>query len=113
MLSESLLKTKSQNQKWKKKFKNLTKGVNPLVFSFFCSLEQYENSTSKKQSGWVELTDEHPLLDLRGVLKIPIFTFSALVSFVLVVEMFGGMLVLPLFLQNLGGLGAGLSSAAL
>jgi EmrB/QacA subfamily drug resistance transporter len=54
---------------------------------------------------WVELTDEHPLLDLR-LFKIPIFTFSALVSLVLTVGMFGGMLVLPLFLQNLRGLGA-------
>jgi DHA2 family multidrug resistance protein len=54
---------------------------------------------------WVELTDEHPLLDLR-LFKIPLFTLSALVSFVLTVGMFGGMLVLPLFLQNLRGLGA-------
>jgi EmrB/QacA subfamily drug resistance transporter len=54
---------------------------------------------------WVELTDDHPLLDLR-LFKIPIFTFSALVSLVLTVGMFGGMLVLPLFLQNLRGLGA-------
>src|SRR5579864_6474660 len=54
---------------------------------------------------WVELTDEHPLLELR-LFKIPIFTFSALVSFVLTVGMFGAMLVLPLFLQNLRGLGA-------
>ncbi|HEV7665113.1 MAG TPA: DHA2 family efflux MFS transporter permease subunit, partial [Chloroflexota bacterium] len=54
---------------------------------------------------YVELTDAHPLLDLR-LFKIPIFTFSALVSFVLTVGMFGGMLVLPLFLQNLRGLGA-------
>jgi EmrB/QacA subfamily drug resistance transporter len=54
---------------------------------------------------WVELTDEHPLLELR-LFKIPIFTMSALVSFVLTVGMFGAMLVLPLFLQNLRGLGA-------
>jgi len=54
---------------------------------------------------WVELTDEHPLLELR-LFKIPIFTFSALVTFVLTVGMFGAMLVLPLFLQNLRGLGA-------
>jgi EmrB/QacA subfamily drug resistance transporter len=54
---------------------------------------------------WVELTDDHPLLELR-LFKIPIFTMSALVSFVLTVGMFGGMLVLPLFLQNLRGLGA-------
>src|SRR5579859_3922079 len=54
---------------------------------------------------WVELTEEHPLLDLR-LFKIPLFTFSALVSLVLTVGMFGGMLILPLFLQNLRGLGA-------
>jgi EmrB/QacA subfamily drug resistance transporter len=54
---------------------------------------------------WVELTEEHPLLDLR-LFKIPLFTFSALVSLVLTIGMFGGMLLLPLFLQNLRGLGA-------
>src|ERR1700730_8548245 len=61
---------------------------------------------------WVELTDEHPLLDLR-LFKIPIFTLSAMVSFVLTVGMFGGMLVLPLFLQNLRGLGAAESGVIL
>ncbi len=54
---------------------------------------------------WVELTDDHPLLDLR-LFKIPVFTLAAMISFVLTVGMFGGMLVLPLFLQNLRGLGA-------
>src|SRR5712691_7986366 len=54
---------------------------------------------------WVELTDEHPLLELRLFL-IPVFTLSSLVSFVLTIGMFGGMLMLPLFLQNLRGLGA-------
>ena len=54
---------------------------------------------------WVELTDKHPLLELR-LFALPIFTLSALVSFVLTVGLFGGMLVLPLFLQNLRGLGA-------
>src|SRR5437660_1476811 len=33
---------------------------------------------------WVELTDDHPLLDL-SLFKIPVFTMSALVSFVLTV----------------------------
>src|SRR5438270_1095519 len=61
---------------------------------------------------WVELTDEHPLLDLR-LFMIPIFTLSAGVSFVLTVGMFGGMLVLPLFLQNLRGLGAAESGVIL
>jgi EmrB/QacA subfamily drug resistance transporter len=54
---------------------------------------------------WVELTDQHPLLELR-LFRIPIFSLSALVSFVLTVGLFGGMLLLPLFLQNLRGLGA-------
>jgi EmrB/QacA subfamily drug resistance transporter len=54
---------------------------------------------------WVELTDKHPLLELR-LFKIPIFTLSSLVTFVLTIGMFGGMLILPLFLQNLRGLGA-------
>src|SRR5204863_450345 len=54
---------------------------------------------------WVELTDEHPLLELRLFL-VPAFTLSSLVSFVLTIGMFGGMLMLPLFLQNLRGLGA-------
>jgi DHA2 family multidrug resistance protein len=61
---------------------------------------------------WVELTDEHPLLDLR-LFMIPVFTLSSLVSFVLTVGMFGGMLVLPLFLQNLRGLGAAESGVIL
>ncbi|MCA1646724.1 MAG: DHA2 family efflux MFS transporter permease subunit [Chloroflexi bacterium] len=61
---------------------------------------------------WVELTDEHPLLDLR-LFMIPVFALSSLVSFVLTVGMFGGMLVLPLFLQNLRGLGAAESGVIL
>jgi EmrB/QacA subfamily drug resistance transporter len=54
---------------------------------------------------WVELTDEHPLLDLR-LFAIPVYTFATLIMFVLTVGMFGGMLLLPLFLQNIRGLGA-------
>jgi EmrB/QacA subfamily drug resistance transporter len=54
---------------------------------------------------WVELTDEHPLPDLR-LFAIPVYTFSTLITFVLTIGMFGGMLLLPLFLQNLRGLGA-------
>jgi EmrB/QacA subfamily drug resistance transporter len=54
---------------------------------------------------WVELTDKHPLLELR-LFQIPIFTLSAMISFVLTVGLFGGMLLMPLFLQNLRGLGA-------
>src|SRR5919197_6757279 len=54
---------------------------------------------------WVELTDEHPLVDLR-LFAIPMFTLSSLVTFIVTVGMFGSMLLLPLFLQNLRGLGA-------
>ena len=54
---------------------------------------------------WVELTEEHPLLDLR-LFANPVFTFSALIMLVLTIGMFGGLLLLPLFLQNLRGLGA-------
>jgi DHA2 family multidrug resistance protein len=54
---------------------------------------------------WVELTDEHPLLDLR-LFKIPVFALSSAVNFIVTLGMFGSMLVLPLFLQNLRGLGA-------
>src|SRR5918911_1533612 len=54
---------------------------------------------------WVELTDEHPLLDLR-LFAIPVYALSTLITFVLTVGMFGGMLLLPLFLQNIRGLGA-------
>src|SRR3979411_2423686 len=61
---------------------------------------------------WVELTDDHPLLELRLFL-IPAFTLSSMVSFVLTIGMFGGMLVLPLFLQNLRGLGAAESGVIL
>ena len=54
---------------------------------------------------WVELTEEHPLLDLR-LFAIPVYAFSALIMMVLTIGMFGGLLLLPLFLQNLRGLGA-------
>jgi EmrB/QacA subfamily drug resistance transporter len=54
---------------------------------------------------WVELTDEHPLLDLR-IFKIGLFTLSSLVNFIVTLGMFGSMLLLPVFLQNLRGMGA-------
>ena len=54
---------------------------------------------------WVELTDLQPLLALR-IFKIRMFTLSAIVNFIVTLGMFGGMLLLPLFLQNLRGLGA-------
>jgi EmrB/QacA subfamily drug resistance transporter len=54
---------------------------------------------------WVELTDEHPLLDLR-IFKVRMFTLSSIINFIVTLGMFGGMLLLPVFLQNLRGLGA-------
>jgi EmrB/QacA subfamily drug resistance transporter len=54
---------------------------------------------------WVELTDEQPLLELR-LFKNPTFALATLVNFVLTVGMFGGQLLLPVFLQNFRGLGA-------
>src|SRR4029453_15709498 len=54
---------------------------------------------------WVELTDRQPLLDLR-IFKVRIFTLSSIVNFIVTLGMFGGMLLLPIFLQNQRGLGA-------
>jgi DHA2 family multidrug resistance protein len=54
---------------------------------------------------WVELTDKHPLLELR-LFENATFTLAMFVNFVLTVGMFGGQLLVPLFLQNFRGLGA-------
>jgi EmrB/QacA subfamily drug resistance transporter len=54
---------------------------------------------------WVELTDEQPLLELR-LFKDRTFALAMLVNFVLTVGMFGGQLLVPLFLQSFRGLGA-------
>ena len=54
---------------------------------------------------WVELTDKHPLLELR-LFKNPVFTLATLVNFIVTIGMFGSMILLPLFLQNFRGLGA-------
>ncbi len=51
----------------------------------------------------VELTDEHPLLDL-GVLTDRTYLSSNIVVCLLMVMMFGSQLLLPLFLQNVRGL---------
>lgn len=52
-----------------------------------------------------ELTHEAPLLDLR-LLKIWPFTLSILISSSISIALFGGVFLLPLFLQNLQGLTA-------
>ena len=54
---------------------------------------------------WVELTDKQPLLELR-LFKNRTFALAMLVNFVLTVGMFGGQLLLPVFLQSYRGLGA-------
>jgi DHA2 family multidrug resistance protein len=54
---------------------------------------------------WVELTDSQPLLELR-LFKNRTFALATLVNFVLTVGMFGGQLLLPVFLQSYRGLGA-------
>jgi EmrB/QacA subfamily drug resistance transporter len=54
---------------------------------------------------WVELTDPAPLLELR-LFKDRVFTMAMVVSFVLTLGLFGGQLLVPLFLQNFRGLGA-------
>jgi EmrB/QacA subfamily drug resistance transporter len=51
----------------------------------------------------VELTDEHPLLDLR-VLADRTYLLANVVVCMLMVMMFGTQLLLPLFLQNVRGL---------
>jgi DHA2 family multidrug resistance protein len=54
---------------------------------------------------WVELTDKQPLLELR-LFKDRTFALAMLVNFVLTVGMFGGQLLVPVFLQSYRGLGA-------
>jgi len=52
-----------------------------------------------------ELSREDPLLDLR-ILKIWPFSLSIIISSAISVALFGGVFLLPLFLQNLQGLDA-------
>lgn len=52
-----------------------------------------------------ELTCDNPLLDLR-IMKIWPFTLSILISSAINIALFGGIFLLPLFLQNLQGLTA-------
>jgi EmrB/QacA subfamily drug resistance transporter len=54
---------------------------------------------------WVELTDSQPLLELR-LFKDRTFALAMIVNFVLTVGMFGGQLLVPVFLQSYRGLGA-------
>src|SRR5262245_54515392 len=54
---------------------------------------------------WWELRTQQPLLNLR-LFAIPMFSVGALVNFVNTVGLFGAIFLLPVFLQNLRGLGA-------
>jgi len=53
----------------------------------------------------VELAQDQPLLDL-GVLRDRTYLVAMIVSFIQTIAMFSSMLLLPLFLQNVRGLGA-------
>jgi predicted MFS family arabinose efflux permease len=52
-----------------------------------------------------ELTVENPLLDLK-VLKIPSFSINTIILNVVVFALYGILVFIPLFLQNLAGLTA-------
>lgn len=54
---------------------------------------------------WWELRARQPLLDLR-LFAIPAFSVGAVVNFVASAALFGAIFLLPVFLQNLRGLGA-------
>jgi EmrB/QacA subfamily drug resistance transporter len=54
---------------------------------------------------WWQLRNPQPLLNLR-LFAIPAFSVGAAVNFVTAAALFGGIFLLPLFLQNVRGLGA-------
>jgi len=54
---------------------------------------------------WVETGKEYPILDLR-FFKNPTFTLSTLCSGFVMVGLFGGVFLTPLYLQNIQGLSA-------
>ncbi|XJZ28973.1 DHA2 family efflux MFS transporter permease subunit [Bacillota bacterium Lsc_1132] len=51
---------------------------------------------------WRELTTEKPMLDLR-VFKYDIFTLTTIISMIINMAMFGAMILLPIYLQNIRG----------
>ncbi|PQZ53544.1 MULTISPECIES: DHA2 family efflux MFS transporter permease subunit [Bacillus] len=51
---------------------------------------------------WRELTTENKMLDLQ-VFKYPTFTFTLLINAIVTMALFGGMLLLPVYLQNIRG----------
>ncbi len=54
---------------------------------------------------WWEMLVEHPLLDVR-VFRYGIFTWSNLLVIATTVALFSGVFYIPLFLQNIAGMGA-------
>ncbi|WP_226604789.1 DHA2 family efflux MFS transporter permease subunit [Bacillus cereus] len=51
---------------------------------------------------WRELTTDNKMLDLQ-VFKYPVFTFTLLINAIVTMALFGGMLLLPVYLQNIRG----------
>jgi DHA2 family multidrug resistance protein len=49
-----------------------------------------------------QLNSKRPMLDFR-ILKYPIFTLSNVMSMIVTIGMFGGMFLVPIYLQNLRG----------
>lgn len=49
---------------------------------------------------WRQLTLEEPMLELR-ILKYPMFTLNTLLGMAVFVAMIGGMIILPLYMQNM------------
>ncbi len=54
---------------------------------------------------WWEMLVEHPLLDVR-VFRYGVFTWSNLLVIATTVALFSGVFYIPLFLQNIAGMGA-------
>lgn len=51
---------------------------------------------------WRELTTDNKMLDLQ-VFKYPVFTFTLVINAIVTMALFGGMLLLPVYLQNIRG----------
>lgn len=51
---------------------------------------------------WRELTTDKPMLDLR-VFKYDIFSLTTIISMIINMAMFGAMILLPIYLQNIRG----------
>lgn len=74
-------------------------GAEPTVLLLFTSAVSFALFI------YIELTAERPLLDLR-VFKYPSFMWANILIVVTTVGMYAGLFYLPLFLQNIRGLGA-------